>query len=458
MKYERTIMISPSETKYMMRVLQSTDLMGEDDTITHTVSFGNDMEMDIKICGARDEEPWTEVVLFQNGSEVGCSEPEDSFDGEWCLEDQGDSYVAHVVFIRNHCELEAIYRKAIELEHAQAKKMYEEMYPAESYGIHAAEDSYNEHHWLEIKAAETLTGLTSKDIESAYAYEACTGKFEFGWIPAKYYEGLKYGQWVTDDFISYVEDGHYEIDPQNKEYKDYLEKKMIYVINALLETYPECAEELLSVSGAISQRYREESGEIIRIKENWINFYKCNPKYIDCDFAVLNFINDIVHYPTRKLDVSDQVDHMFCAGYCYYFAVMLKAAFQRGEVCWSVNQGHIVWKDNNGIAYDITGVYEDYSELRPVEYLGDTIIDFMHNGFTYHTRCEEFSHWCEFYKTSEIQAMTKIWSLIPDDLIKEYDRTEMKLPEVALDYWAIHKRQLAKFFRSNRRDPCTKQN
>lgn len=159
MKYERTIMISPSEAKYITRALQSTDLMGEGDTITHTVSFGNDMEMDIKICGARDEEPWTEAVLFQNGSEVGCSEPEDSFDGEWCLEDQGDSYAAHVVFIRNHCELEAIYRKATESERAQVKKC---------------------------------------------------------------------------------------IDPQNKEYQDYLEKKMIYVINALLEAYPECAEELIA--------------------------------------------------------------------------------------------------------------------------------------------------------------------------------------------------------------------
>ena len=245
MKYERTIMISPSETKYITRVLQSMDLMGENDTITHTVSFGNDMEMDIKICGARDEEPWTEAVLFHNGSEAGCSEPEDFFEGDWCLEDQDDSYVAHVVLIKTHCELEAIYSKAIGLEQSLVKKLYEEKYPAEIYGIGVAEDSYNEHHWLEIKAAETLTGLTSRDIESAYAYEACTGKFEFGWIPAKYYEGLKYGQWVTDDFISYVEDGHYEIDSQNKKYQDYLENKMIYVINAFLDTYPEYVEVLL---------------------------------------------------------------------------------------------------------------------------------------------------------------------------------------------------------------------
>ena len=36
------------------------------------------MEMDVKLCGARDETSWTEAALFQGGHEVCCSEPDGS--------------------------------------------------------------------------------------------------------------------------------------------------------------------------------------------------------------------------------------------------------------------------------------------------------------------------------------------------------------------------------------------
>ena len=52
------------------------------------------------------------------------------------------------------------------------------------------------------------------------------------------------------------------------------------------------------------------------------------------DKQVLSFINDF-----REDDKS--IRQKFCAGYCYYFAVMLKDAFHRGEICWCAPLGHI---------------------------------------------------------------------------------------------------------------------
>lgn len=58
-------------------------------TETWTVDFGNGMAMDIKLCcsdfdGESTDHPlWTEAVLFRNGSEIACMEPEDEFFGLW---------------------------------------------------------------------------------------------------------------------------------------------------------------------------------------------------------------------------------------------------------------------------------------------------------------------------------------------------------------------------------------
>ena len=77
------------------------DCLGEDDTISYSVNFGNGMEMDIKCCGVQYEEgrsnlAWTEAVLFKNGSEVCCTEPSDEYTGEWELEYKGNKYIVNV--------------------------------------------------------------------------------------------------------------------------------------------------------------------------------------------------------------------------------------------------------------------------------------------------------------------------------------------------------------------------
>ena len=72
-----------------------------DETITETVDFGNGIEMDIKlvICDG-EEKPYTEAVLFRDGYELACTEPDDVFVDTWSIEyetnDSKDKYVVEI--------------------------------------------------------------------------------------------------------------------------------------------------------------------------------------------------------------------------------------------------------------------------------------------------------------------------------------------------------------------------
>lgn len=105
MRYKEIVKIDAQQVAFIRKALQSTDMMGEDDTISNTVCFGGGMEMDVKLCGARDEKSWAEAVLFKDGHEVCCSEPAESYDGPWELEYGGDTYTA-VVVIENQTRKE----------------------------------------------------------------------------------------------------------------------------------------------------------------------------------------------------------------------------------------------------------------------------------------------------------------------------------------------------------------
>lgn len=69
---------------------------------------------------------------------------------------------------------------------------------------------------------------------------------------------------------------------------------------------------------------------------------------------VLNFIADFL-YNTGADPVS--LATVFTSGYCYHFAVILQHEFG-GTIRWLKNRSHMVWEDENGILYDIEGVYE----------------------------------------------------------------------------------------------------
>lgn len=67
-----------------------------DETITHTAKFPNGIEADIKLVICEDDKPYTEGVLFCNGFELVCTDPGDSYDGEWHFEHNGIEYIVLV--------------------------------------------------------------------------------------------------------------------------------------------------------------------------------------------------------------------------------------------------------------------------------------------------------------------------------------------------------------------------
>ena len=64
----------------------------------------------------------------------------------------------------------------------------------------------------------------------------------------------------------------------------------------------------------------------------------------EVNLKVIKFIDEITNFPDRDGKSGEQIDHLFSAGYCYYFANMLKTAFG-GQLCWAQDRGHIVWAD-----------------------------------------------------------------------------------------------------------------
>ena len=56
----------------------------------------------------------------------------------------------------------------------------------------------------------------------------------------------------------------------------------------------------------------------------------------------------------------DAVCAVFSRGFCYYFAIILKNAFNgRGEIYMTSDHRHVVWVLDN-VAYDINGAYHTY--------------------------------------------------------------------------------------------------
>lgn len=102
-----------------------------------------------------------------------------------------------------------------------------------------------------------------------------------------------------------------------------------------------------------------------------LDFYK-EHKVDGINMNVIRFIDEVSSFPDRDGIPGEHIDHLFCAGYCYYFAHMLEMAFG-GKVCWVQDRGHIAWADcdkdctleqlQNAIVYDITGIADDYERV-----------------------------------------------------------------------------------------------
>lgn len=198
-----------------------------------------------------------------------------------------------------------------------------------------------------------------------------------------------------------------------------------------------------------------------------LEFYKTEDKYKDAvNMHVIAFIDAVVNFPGVNGKSSTIITQFFSAGYCYYFANILKMAFG-GRVCWVQDYSHIVWVDckanatlddiQASIAYDITGVFEEYTRLWPIEYLGDGIIPYKQNGEVFH-RSKEFGAWCKSHQISEYQAISAIWQIIPEDVIlTDYDQG-LNFIETACYYYDANVNQIDTFIESVQSqgsiDPC----
>ena len=107
----------------------------------------------------------------------------------------------------------------------------------------------------------------------------------------------------------------------------------------------------------------------------WRSLY---PEKDKIDEKVLDFIEKISSYH-QDPQKQDAVCELFSSGYCYYFAMILKEAFGRGEVCWCAPYGHICWVDDNGHPYDIYGTCDsECTYYIPVSYIKKGLADFKH--------------------------------------------------------------------------------
>lgn len=116
------------------------------------------------------------------------------------------------------------------------------------------------------------------------------------------------------------------------------------------------------------------------IYQNLFHIPQINEEY--CGYKgsedVLFFIKQFLAH-NNNVESETVLKDQFNAGYCYYFAVILKAAFNRGEVCWCAPYSHMCWLDDDGTPYDIYGIcISEADHFIPVSYLGECLKDFLH--------------------------------------------------------------------------------
>lgn len=147
---------------------------------------------------------------------------------------------------------------------------------------------------------------------------------------------------------------------------------------------------------------REEWKTVEDVKNGFINDQlKWNEK---ASAKVISFIADFRFVGLTvdsALDRAEIIREQFRNGYCYYFAHILKVAFNNGEVCWAAPFGHFVWKYNNEI-YDIEGVYYGEAELFiPETFMGDSVKDFKHvRGEVFNATKHDIDRFIDEYKQS----------------------------------------------------------
>ena len=90
-------------------------------------------------------------------------------------------------------------------------------------------------------------------------------------------------------------------------------------------------------------------------------------------------VDEFIRTMITHSDFPDVIIDLFRNGYCWHFAKMLQAVFERGTVCWAAPFGHMVWVDNDNTPYDSEGIYDGEAlYFIPENYLGELVDDFKH--------------------------------------------------------------------------------
>ena len=120
---------------------------------------------------------------------------------------------------------------------------------------------------------------------------------------------------------------------------------------------------------------------------------KENIKYFNYDISdneVLQFIEKFVTHSCHTSNDLEMLRELFCSGYCWHFAHLLKTTFNRGVVVWAAPFGHFCFQDEDGRCYDIEGLYEGEAfYMIPESYLGEALNDFKHTNVTHRTSRDE---------------------------------------------------------------------
>lgn len=181
-------------------------------------------------------------------------------------------------------------------------------------------------------------------------------------------------------------------------------------------------------------------------KEKWIENFTTG-KFAQCDKNVITFIANVLFHTTHP----EIIEELFGNGYCYYFAKMLKDAFERGKICWHRNYGHIVWMDTDDTAYDIHGPFYDYNDddLLPAEQaLGEMLVDLKHNGKEFNAESPVFHEWAQSFKMTDLCAVAKVYMLMPKTEIND----SISVQDNVLPYWRTHKKELSEIFNNTRKE------
>lgn len=203
-----------------------------------------------------------------------------------------------------------------------------------------------------------------------------------GVTPTLYYQ---YGWWVNVDggerwnyIPTEIFEKHYILKENEERANGAVRKELrlrteTHRINLLLESDIITKEQAWDqISSLLSKELEEEYSEA-KMREDIMKWHP------EANKDVIDFIVTFNWHNGKFYDLQESIRSQFRAGYCYYFALMLKDAFERGTICWCAPFGHIVWVDDDGIPYDIEGVYDGEAEYYiPISYIQEGIADFKH--------------------------------------------------------------------------------